>query len=313
LWFYDWLLIVVLATVYWATAVTWMQFLWCWRAFRAFLQWLETQPIRSAFSRLPKERVPLVTNPPERQLFISWRAWDCLKALQSFDGSKLKSRCKLEAFKRLIEPQADALKEIFEPKGKTFVGMVDTARYIGIQCHFYSAALKIVTDLQKTSWREGDSDSLDAERDKSSVKRNPTPDETLVILKEEFVALRYLMFIRYVFRNLRNLLGFIIGGFILSAISLSSYTFQANRWIGLASTIALLALGAGVIVVFAGMDRDAILSRISATKPDEVGVTFYMRVAQFGVLPLLTLLASQFPALNHILFSWLQPAVEALK
>jgi hypothetical protein len=80
-----------------------------------------------------------------------------------------------------------------------------------------------------------------------------------------------------------------------------------------ASTIALLALGTGITVVFAGMDRDAILSRITATKPDEVGVTFYMRVARFGALPLLTLMASQFPALNHILFSWLQPALEALK
>ena len=121
------------------------------------------------------------------------------------------------------------------------------------------------------------------------------------------------MFIRQVFRDLRNLLGFIIVGFVLAVISLSSYTFQGHRWIGVASAIALLAIGTGVAVVLAGMDRDAILSRISSTKPDEVGVTFYLRLAQFGALPSLTLLASQFPALNRFLFSWVQPALEALK
>jgi hypothetical protein len=102
-------------------------------------------------------------------------------------------------------------------------------------------------------------------------------------------------------------------GLILSVVALSSNNFQGHRWIGVASTIAFLALGTGIAVVFAGLDRDAILSRITDTKPNEVGVTFYLRLAQFGALPLLTVLASQFPSLNHLLFSWVQPALEALK
>jgi len=132
-------------------------------------------------------------------------------------------------------------------------------------------------------------------------------------LKEEFVALRYLMYIRYVIRHLRNLLGFVVSGFILSVLSTSSYPFQGHRWIGIASTIVFLALGIGVGRVLAQLDRDAILSRLSDTKANEVGRTFYVRLAQFGALPLLTVLASQFPSINSFLFSWVQPALEALK
>jgi hypothetical protein len=38
-----------------------------------------------------------------------------------------------------------------------------------------------------------------------------------------------------------------------------------------------------------------------------------LRLAQFGALPLLTVVASQFPAVNHFWFSWVRPALEALK
>jgi len=190
---------------------------------------------------------------------------------------------------------------------------IDADLYARLQGHLQTATVLLVQELTAGAWRQGESDSLDFELDKCTRKTKPSAEESLTILQEEFVALRYLMFIRHVFRHLRNMLGFIIGGFVLAVIALSSYSFQGHRWIGVASTLALLALGAGVVMVFAGMDRDALLSRITATQPNEVGATFYMRVAQFGALPLVTVLASQFPALNHVLFSWVQPAIEALK
>jgi hypothetical protein len=315
---FDWLLIAVLGAVYWAMAVTWMQFLWCWNEFKGFLQWLERQPIRGAFSRLRKEIswVPLVSKPPEHPLFVSSRAWDCLRALRSFDGSKLKDstdRDRLEGLKLSIQSESKKIEDILESLDKQLGKGIDDKPYDELQRQFQSAAAKIVRDLEGTSWSTGDSDSLEAEHEKRARKKDPTADERLVILKEEFVAFRYLMFIRYVFRSLRNLLGFIIVAFILSVISLSSYPLQGHRWIGVASAITFVALGTGIAIVFAGMDRDAILSRISATKPNEVGLTFYLRLAQFGALPLLTVVASQFPSVNRFLFAWVQPALEALK
>jgi hypothetical protein len=315
---YRWLLLVVLAAVYWAMAVTWMQFLWCWNEFKGFLQWLERQPIRGAFSRLRKEIswVPLVSKPPEHPLFISSRAWDCLKALRSFDASKLKDSADkdgLENLKLSIQPESQEIERVIESLDQQLGKGIDDNSYNDLQRQLHSAAVKIATDLEGTSWTEGDSDSMDAEQEKRTKNKKVTAEELLVILKEEFVAFRYLTFIRYVFRSLRNLLGFIIVAFILSVISLSSYPFQGHRWIGVAGTVTFLALGTGIAVVFAGLDRDAILSRITATKPNEVGATFYLRLAQFGALPLLTVVASQFPSVNRFLFSWVQPALEALK
>jgi hypothetical protein len=55
------------------------------------------------------------------------------------------------------------------------------------------------------------------------------------------------------------------------------------------------------------------MSRITDTKANELGRTFFLRVAQYGALPLVTLLSSQFPEINRFLFSWLQPAIDAIK
>jgi hypothetical protein len=114
-------------------------------------------------------------------------------------------------------------------------------------------------------------------------------------------------------RQMRNWLGFIMAGFIVSVISMNSYPFKAHRWIGLASIITLIALGTGVAMIFAEMDKDAILSRLTDTKANQIGKTFFVRLARFGALPLLTVVASQFPVVNQALFSWIQPALEALK
>jgi hypothetical protein len=63
---------------------------------------------------------------------------------------------------------------------------------------------------------------------------------------------------------------------------------------------------------FAQMDRDAILSRLSGTEPGKLDRDFYYRVVSYGALPLLALLASQFPSIGRFLFSWLQPGLNAL-
>jgi hypothetical protein len=189
---------------------------------------------------------------------------------------------------------------------------VDREHYSRLQVLMEIAADSIGQDLQAFEWQQGASDSL-AWQNAPAGDDRPPGAEPLLVLKEEFVALRMLIYMRYVFRHLRVLLGFVIAGFILSVLSMSSYPFQGHRWIGGANAVVCLALGLGVVAVFAQMDRDAILSRITATKAHELGATFFLRVARYGVLPLAAVLSSQFPEINRFLFSWLQPAIEAIK
>jgi len=55
------------------------------------------------------------------------------------------------------------------------------------------------------------------------------------------------------------------------------------------------------------------LSRITGTKANELGLTFYVRIAALGAAPLLTLLATHFPSIGRYVVSFLQPGLEALK
>ena len=131
-------------------------------------------------------------------------------------------------------------------------------------------------------------------------------------MAEEFVALRFVAFMRYVGVQLRNLLSFAVAGFILCVASVRSYPFLAHSTIGWALTFIFLAFGIPIVIVFAQMDKDAILSRLSDTQPGKLDKAFYVRLISFGALPLLTVMASQFPAIGRFLFSWVQPAIEAM-
>jgi len=63
----------------------------------------------------------------------------------------------------------------------------------------------------------------------------------------------------------------------------------------------------------AQLHRDPILSRVTGTVGNALDLHFYVRLVAFGALPLLTLLATHFPAIGHYLVSFLQPSLEALK
>jgi hypothetical protein len=60
------------------------------------------------------------------------------------------------------------------------------------------------------------------------------------------------------------------------------------------------------------LERDPIISRIAGSKPGELGAAFYLKLARYGALPVLGLLASQFPSISSLLLSWIEPALEAL-
>ena len=121
------------------------------------------------------------------------------------------------------------------------------------------------------------------------------------------------MYIRHVLRQMRSVLWFIVIDFVLTVLALSSYPFQSNRVVSVACVGILVILGAGMVVVLAQMDRNTVLSRLSDGTPHELGTSFYLRLTSFGALPLLTVLATQFPPIAQFLSGWVQPVLEALR
>jgi len=300
-WF-GYLYMVILGAVYFALALTWIRFLACWQRLRPLLEAIEHHPIRYAFSSLRKEIawVPLVPGPSPRMLATSIPAHQSLRRL-------------LHTWKNrgYYDPQLMAeLSDLEEKIGMKLMDLQNDPKeyqklYDELQDLLKEASNKIVQHLSVTEWCSGDSLTL----------RQGYPDklDTERILKEEFIALRLVTFMRRVFRHLRNLLQFMILGFMLAVLSVNSYPFQGRRWIGLASGVILFSLVIGIGMVLWQMDKDPVMSRLTDTKSNEVGRTFFLRLAGFGALPLATVLASQFPSINNILFAWLRPVLEALR
>ena len=134
-----------------------------------------------------------------------------------------------------------------------------------------------------------------------------------ICLAEEFVAIRYVSVIRAVLVNIRHLMAFVSFAWVLSMIAWNSYPFRPREAINLIFTLLFVLLGFGAVWVFSQMYRDVLLSRITRTEGNELGSEFYIRVAMFGAIPLLTWLAYHFPAVGAAVLKYLQPGIEAVK
>jgi hypothetical protein len=306
-----------LFTLFWLWGflfAAWIRFIHCWHMMQIILGRLERTILRRAFDRLPKRYyswAPLWQAMGGRRSFVILaRARECLeKLLQEKDDDVLDL-----GDIRLREAQDDPLdpslftrlNQFFEEESTGSLNLAEPLLAVQVRMRRISEEL-----LEKLLpyWREnGGSDTLE---DIEANKKDPPQLPQQILLAEEFVALRFMAMIRYVSLQLRNLLSFIMVDFILSVFALRSYPFLAGRAIGWTLTLIFAALGTGVVVVFAQMSKDAILSRIANTEPGKLGGDFYFRIISFGALPVLTLLASQFPSIGRFLFSWVQPGIEA--
>ena len=75
----------------------------------------------------------------------------------------------------------------------------------------------------------------------------------------ELFALRHVVFIQAACRQIENLLVFLPVGFVLTLISLNSYTFQASHVLGWFMASLLIAIGIAVGFMLAGTDRKSVV------------------------------------------------------
>ncbi len=132
---------------------------------------------------------------------------------------------------------------------------------------------------------------------------------------EEFVAMRLSSYTHYVFLQMRNLLITVVLQFLLIVAAISSYPFEPRHpvmaliWVVAVACITLVAWA------FIGMNRDRILSYIGKTTPGEVTMSFEFLSSMtiYVIVPLLTLLATQFPGFGDLVFSVFTPAMKSLR
>ncbi len=277
-------------------------FLEFWRLLSQMLEQLETHPLRRAFSALPPDHSwsPIwQSSPRKRSYLIVTRSIDALSALRL---TFLRSPGRTALIDNARNRVGEILSSVARGERPTPAG------YMAAQSALAATADSLVEYLQPI-WKRGGSSILDEAKDGG----NKHPDEQPpLVYAFEFVAMRYLAFIRYVMLQLRNLLTFLTLGFLAFAFALMSYPFQGERLTAWIITLVFSGITAVVVFVFAQMKMDPTLSRITNRDAGKLGFEFFHRALAFGALPLLTVLASNFNGVGRLLFSWIEPALKTL-
>ncbi|HEY3770097.1 MAG TPA: hypothetical protein VGN44_15600, partial [Candidatus Angelobacter sp.] len=160
---------------------------------------------------------------------------------------------------------------------------------------------------------DGESGKDDATVVVNCCKQEPDTKQERRRHMEQYVALRYVAFIRGALGHIRLWLILQAAVFSLVLLSLNVYSFEPHRSLIWTFAAVFVILGGMAISVLMQIERNHVLSRITGSQPNELGTSFYIRIVMLGAVPLLTLLATHFPAIGHYLLSFLQPGMEALK
>ncbi len=306
-------------------------FLTLWVRLRGFLRALSWGPFADAFNRMPDA---LAKSP--------WRMWSSppmpttlqisvahLRALASLgarlkpdDGQRWIVKPKLREIAALAGPAAQCLERV---RAAASEGFVATLAPRGEIRDLLGEAVLHVVDRLGRAWEcwppakttLSDEKAGDEARTLNTIvwlrRKAPTDAETWVRIAEEFVAIRLVTFIHYGFAQLRNVLSFTLLAFLLSMTLLGSYPLQPRHPVlAFAWVVGLIGIGA-IIWAFVDMDRDVTLSFIGRTPPGKVALKldFVTNLLVYGAVPLLTLLATQFPGVGDALLSLFDPALRS--
>jgi hypothetical protein len=180
-----------------------------------------------------------------------------------------------------------------------------------LQMKLADAAAVLLNLLQA---RYEQSPSHNCEPDKESLKKlRATPLHTFEELSEHYVSLFYINYIITLLLRIRTLAMAAVGIFVFDVLAVSSYPFEPRAILRAFMFTVFAALTICFGTVYAQMHRDRTLSRITDTKPEELGLDFWVRMLGVTGLPILTLVATEFPSVGGFLFSWIEPAMKALR
>ena len=194
-------------------------------------------------------------------------------------------------------------------------GVKDLTLLSDLQEELAAIAASVFCMVLVPSWRsESDSLILDrsrnAETEESVISSNIHPH---VIAAEEFFVLPYMGFIQNILGRIRTIVLGSLFLFVAATFAVSSYPFDPQPVLGYIFLALFSITGAALIVIYAGMHRDATLSHMTGTTPGELGIEFWQQLVTFGVVPLIGLLTTLFPSITDFVSSWLQPGSQLIK
>jgi hypothetical protein len=251
-------------------------------------------------------------------------------SLWIFRGSR---SARYRAIFRLLEQARDALSDeaILVTDGRSLKESVETLQaaiasgvpqsigeaFGAVQKEIAVVAGRLLCKL-KTAWRneKGTITACDATGDEEKGAHSSEPDEPISTEQrvwEEWVALVYIHYVRMVLLQIRSRLvtAAMLYLFLVWAGTSYPYLNRHALLIGLAAILGILSFA--VILIYASINRDPILSRTTNHTPGQLDPDFYLKTASLVGVPLIGFVASQFPEVSSFLFSWLEPGMAAVK
>jgi hypothetical protein len=282
--------------------LTFLRLLWTWLELKPLLRQLSWHPIAEAFKRLPPG--------PSWAPFTGWTG----RMVTFADVEYLLERG--IRFVRQLEEESDpqpALDETLEEAQKSYrTGLCAYAegdwrnalRERNRTLEHLSSISRPVMNRLEAFWDTGQRSDQPAEDRSGKIP-------PLIKLGEEFVACRSAIFLQNILAHTRNFAGFVVVGLVLILFAITSYPFQPKQLLLAYSWIVILTVVVAILLIVVQLDRDAILSYMAGTVPGRLNWTggFALRLVTYILVPLLSLLAAQFPAIGAGFVEWIQTFV----
>ncbi len=221
-----------------------------------------------------------------------------------------------ELIRASIESACTYGREFVEKRSKVAdLAMINDREGRHMREEFCQCTEHILTDLILPEW-SNETRSMDLmeggeKSDSNSVL--PLSEDEPTRIAEEFVCLIYVGYLQNLLARMRTMVLSIVGVLAGFAFSLAFYPYVPRPTIAISVLLLVLVLGSAVALVYAGLERDSTLSRITNTEPGKLGLGFWVRYGSFIGVPILGLLVAQFPAITDFVTSWIEPSLNAAK
>lgn len=128
-------------------------------------------------------------------------------------------------------------------------------------------------------------------------------------------ALELLGWLRWTTSHVRTLAFFLVLSLLVTTVLLWSYPFHPQRLLRGAFLVVSVGVLIALTTVITAMNRNAVLSLLSKGTPGQVtwDRAFVSNVLTFSLVPALTMVSAQVPAVGTSFLTWLEPLFNALK
>jgi hypothetical protein len=131
---------------------------------------------------------------------------------------------------------------------------------------------------------------------------------------EDFFALSIVACLRPVVAQMRNfLMASLLASFSV-LLAVRTYAFEPKQFVSVLIWSALILAVVVTLWVLVQMDRSPALSAISGTPPGKVTFdrNFFLNISMYGLIPLLGVVAAQFPQLGQFGGAWFNPLLRVV-